>query len=109
MVARRVRCRAGASRGPPVSTWQTLFRVEQISQGEETNSRRGQLDRQRQTVQALADLAHHRGVGSADIDGRIDGLRPLDEEGRRFGVQRKRWAIERASARFPAISRVMAQ
>ena len=50
------------------------LRVQHLDPG------RGQLDGQGQPVQARADLGHRRGVGVGELEARIDGPSPLDEQ-----------------------------
>ena len=47
---------------------------------QQLDARRGQLDRQRQPVQAGADLGDRRGVVVGDLESRLDRERPLDEQ-----------------------------
>jgi hypothetical protein len=44
----------------------------------------GELDRQRQAIQALADLGHDGRVGLADVDVRNERLGSFDEERHRL-------------------------
>jgi len=82
MVARSVRCRAGASRGRPLQreTAGRLEFVQQRSQGDRANSGRGQLDRERQAIESPKDF----GDGSPHIirqsEVRVRRAGTLDEE-----------------------------
>jgi hypothetical protein len=78
-------------------------------EGKVTDPRGGQLDRQWQAVQVLADLGHHGRVGLADVDVRNKRLRSLDEESHRFGVQREWRRVRRFLDRFPAAAWIVLQ
>ena len=54
--------------------------LEQSRQGEVADPRRGQLDGQRQPVQAGADRRHGGGVGRGQHEGGVGGARPRHEQ-----------------------------
>ena len=64
--------------------------VEDLGQRQRAHPRRRQLDRQRQTIQARADLGHRGGVVAADGEIRPGMPRPVDEQLDGFIGQRQR-------------------
>ena len=86
IVARSVRCRSGRSTAPPVKQRQRL--IEALEQGggrDELRARRGELDREREVVQAPADRSDAL-VGSEPAPG---GGRAADEELGRGNVRQR--------------------
>ena len=59
----------------------TVQARQERRQGEELGARRGELDRQRQAVEAAADGGEGRHVGICRGEARVGGLRPFEEEG----------------------------
>jgi hypothetical protein len=53
---------------------------QQLGGAEEAHLHGGQLDGQRQTIQATADGRNRRRIVGVEDEARLDGLRPLDEE-----------------------------
>ncbi len=47
---------------------------------EQPDEGRGQFDRQREAVEAMADLGHGGGIGAGHREVGLHGLRPLDKE-----------------------------
>ena len=58
IVARRVCCRSGASRVPPACGQPPLESLEQGARGHHPDARGGEPNRERQVVEARADLPH---------------------------------------------------
>ena len=81
MVARSVCWRAGASRGARPSAPSASSRRSAISPGDEQPAaRRRQLDRQRQPVDAPADLRDRGRVGVVQVEAGVVGARSLAEQ-----------------------------
>ena len=88
IVARRVRCRSGASRAPPVSSGSRCSsRSSSFAGGEHLHARRGELDRQRQPVEPRADRLDARTVAVELEAG------PLGEQDHRLGCYERRHRI----------------
>ena len=63
-------------------------RGEQACHAEQRRARGGQLDRQRQAVERVAQLDHRGGVGAVEREMAVEGAHPLDEERHRSEAQR---------------------
>ena len=84
MVSRSVCCRAGRSRAPPVSSGRRCSsRAQHRLRREQPDAGGGQLDGQRQPVQATADLGDGRRVLVGEREVGLTAPRPLDEQGHR--------------------------
>jgi hypothetical protein len=73
-----------ALHGPPPAAHEHLeTAVEpggQLGGCHRCNPRRGELDRERDPVEAPAHLSHRRGVPRAELERRVCLARPLDEQ-----------------------------
>ena len=108
IVLRTVRCRSGRSRAPPTSRLSAESSRSRISCGDIVRVARGcKLDRKGHAVQCADDSADGAGGLVAQLEGRVDRHRPVDEERdgargggirhRRVGVgHRERTELERA-------------
>jgi hypothetical protein len=81
-VSRSVRCRSGRSRPPGEHREPPIEPFEQCAGSEELDPGSSQLDRERQAVEAPADLGDHCAV--AVLKGGLDCLRAFHEEGSGF-------------------------
>ena len=78
MALRIVCCRAGRVLAPPVKSGNRCSRrLSNAWGGKHLDERRGQFNRQRETIQPRADFGDGRGVVVRDREVRFDGLRPL--------------------------------
>ena len=81
IVSRSARCRAGASREPEVSSSSGCSSRARIPLGDEhLHPRRGQLDRERQAVEVVADLRARGQLGLVRLEVGPHGARPLEED-----------------------------
>ncbi len=74
LAERQVAGAAAEHRQPALEPPEERLRREQVEAG------RRQLDRQREAVEAPADLRHGGGVVVGEVEGRVDGARPGDEQ-----------------------------
>ena len=84
IAARRLRWRAGTDASMSGSAAGVddlrVELVEQLVRGQHAEGRRGELDRERDAVEAAADGADEREVGRGGLEVRADDERPLEEQ-----------------------------